>query len=392
MKHIALIFISVHLTIFSFGQGSLERVLRQIEENNPTLKAAAAEVEAERLSGRAEALLSNPEVEFNYLWGAENIGGRHDLRVSQSFDVPTITGMKAGKAKDIGELASLKYKTERQSILLEAKQTCIDLVYCNSMMAELRTHLEQSQKLVEAYEKRMKAGESTILDLNKARIHLTTVKGQLNNSEVRRQNLLATLRSLNGGKEIDFPALSYDLGETLPGDFETWMEEASAKSPMLEYVRKQVELEDRQLAIDKASRLPELAIGYMSEIRTAEKFRGVTLGVNIPLWSAGNKVRQANARLTAAKERRAAAEQEFLFDLRKLYNEAYSMKETSEMMRYSLSDTDSREYLLTALSQGEISMIDYLVEIDLYYEALEQTLAAERDYRHALASLTAFNL
>ena len=68
-------------------------------QNNPELKAVAAEVEAERLAGKAETLLANPEVEFNYLWGAENIGSRHDLRVSQAFDIPTITGMKAGMAE-----------------------------------------------------------------------------------------------------------------------------------------------------------------------------------------------------------------------------------------------------------------------------------------------------
>ena len=53
---------------------------------------------------------------------------------------------------------------------------------------------------------------------------------------------------------------------------------------------------------------------------------------------------------------------------------------------------DSRSFLLSALTEGEISMIDYLVEIDLYYDALEQALAAERDYRHALAALTVFSL
>ena len=392
MKHILLIVIAVQVSICSFGQSTVKNVLREIEKNNPGLKAAAAEVEAERLAGKAETILANPEVEFNYLWGAENLGGRHDLRVSQAFDIPTLTGMKAGKAERIGELASLKYKNERQAVLLEAKNACIDLIYCNAILSELKTHLTQSNTLVSSYEKRMKAGESTVLDLNKARIHLTAVQGEANRTEVERQTLLSTLRSLNGGKEIDFEALSYDLDDSIPGDFETWFVDASQRSPLLAYVRKQVELEDRQLAIDKASRLPELAVGYMSEIRTQEKFRGVTVGVNIPLWSAGNKIRQSRARLTAAKERRNAAEQEFLFDLRNQYAKAYSMKENSEMMRISLKDTDSREFLLSALSKGEISMIDYLVEIDLYYEALEATLEAERDYRHALASLTAYSL
>jgi len=392
MKHILLIVIAVQASICSFGQSTVKNVLREIEKNNPGLKAAAAEVEAERLAGKAETILANPEVEFNYLWGAENIGGRHDLRVSQAFDIQTLTGMKAGKAERIGELASLKYKNERQTVLLEAKNACIDLIYCNAILSELKTHLTQSNTLVSSYEKRMKAGESTVLDLNKARIHLTAVQGEANRTEVERQTLLSTLRSLNGGKEIDFEALSYDLEDSIPGDFETWFVDASQRSPLLAYVRKQVELEDRQLAIDKVSRLPELAVGYMSEIRTQEKFRGVTVGVNIPLWSAGNKIRQSRARLTAAKERRNAAEQEFLFDLRNQYAKAYSMKENSEMMRISLKDTDSREFLLSALSKGEISMIDYLVEIDLYYEALEATLEAERDYRHALASLTAYSL
>jgi hypothetical protein len=35
-------------------------------------------------------------------------------------------------------------------------------------------------------------------------------------------------------------------------------------------------------------------------------------------------------------------------------------------------------------------MIDYLVETDLYYDALEQTLSAEQEYRHSLAALKVF--
>ena len=392
MKRIAISLLLLTLALSARAQGSVRQVLLEIGQNSPALKAAAAEMEAERLAGRAETLLDNPEVEFNYLWGAEGIGGRHDLRVTQSFDLPTLTGMKAGKAGDLGELASLRYKAERQAILLEAKQACIDLVYWNSILEELRGHLAQSTALVESYEKRLKAGESTVLDLNKARIHQTSVRGRINKTEAERQALLSALRALNGGADIDFDSLSYDLAEFFPDDFESWFSEASEQSPLLGYVRKQVELEERQVAIDRASALPELAVGYMSEIRTEEKFRGVTLGVNIPLWSAGNKVRQSRARVAAATQRRNAAEKDFFFELQNQYTKARSMKENAEMMWRSLSETDSREFLLSALSRGEISMIDYLVETDLYYDALEATLEAERDYRHALASLNAFGL
>ena len=62
------------------------------------------------------------------------------------------------------------------------------------------------------------------------------------------------------------------------------------------------------------------------------------------------------------------------------------------MMRQALTEADNRNFLLEAQSKGEISMVEYLVEIDQYYEALEQTLSAERDYRHALAQLNAVEL
>ena len=374
------------------AQTSAEDVLRRIEANNPGLKAAAAEVEAQRLENRSGALPENPEFEFNYLWGADGIGNRRDFRVTQAFDVATLSGMKSRQAAGRNELAALQYKSERINVLLEAKQACINLIYYNALKAELNTHLEQAQTLVTSFEKRLKVGGANVLDLNKAKVHLTAVRGQLSQVEVERQSLLSNLKSLNGGEDIVLEDSSYGLADALPSDFESWYGEASQKNPVLQYVRQEVSVGERQLSIDKTAWLPELTVGYMSELTTADKFRGVTVGVNIPLWSNANKVRQSRARIAAAESRKEAAEQRFYFDLLSQYNRAASLKENSELMRASLVETDSRDYLLSAQSKGEISMIEYLVETDQYYEALEQTLAAERDYHLALAELNAVEL
>ena len=66
-KLLLTIYICAGSTFAVYAQTSTEAVLRQIETNNPQLKAAAAEVEAEKLTNRADALLENPEFEFNYL-------------------------------------------------------------------------------------------------------------------------------------------------------------------------------------------------------------------------------------------------------------------------------------------------------------------------------------
>ncbi len=374
------------------AQTSTETILRQIEENNPQLKAAAAEADAEKIENRSGVLLENPEFEFNYLWGADGIGNRRDFRVTQAFDVATLTGMKSRQVAGQNEMSILKYKSERLNVLLEAKQACIDLIYYNALKAELSTHLEQAQTLVSSFEKRLKAGGANVLDLNKAKVHLTAVRGQISQVEVERQTLLAVLKSLNGGQDIILDDCVYDLSDNLPADFESWYESASQKNPVLQYVRQEVTLGQKQLSIDKTAWIPELTVGYMSELTTADKFRGVTVGVNIPLWSNANKIKQSRAKIAAAESRKVAAEQQFYFDLSAQYNRAASLKANSELMRASLSETDSRDYLLTAQSRGEISMIEYLVETDQYYEALEQTLSAERDYHQALARLNAVEL
>lgn len=374
------------------AQSLTDAVLRQIEKNNPQLKAAAAEAEAEKLENKAGALPENPEFEFNYLWGSEGLGKRHDFRVTQAFDVATLTGMKSRQAAGQNELAALRYKSERIDVLLEAKQACINLIYCNALKAELNTHLEQAGTLVTSFEKRLEAGGASVLDLNKAKIHLTSVRGQVSQVEVERQALLATLKFLNGGEDIILNETSYAVTDALPADFESWYEEASNKNPVLQSVRQEVSVGKRQLSIDKTSWLPELTVGYMSELTSSDKFRGLTVGVNIPLWSNANKVKQSRARIAAAESRKVAAEQRFFFELMAQYNTAARLKENSELMRASLSETDSREYLLSAQSKGEISMIEYLVETEQYYDALGQTLAAERDYHLALARLNAVEL
>lgn len=390
-----IICISAAGTVHTSAQSSVDEILKQIESNNPTLKAAAAQAEAQRLENRSGALPENPEFEFNYLWGADGIGNRRDFSVTQAFDVATLTGMKSRQVAGQNELAALSYKSERLNVLLEAKQACIDLIYYNALKSELDTHLEQALTLVSSFEKRIQAGDASILDLNKAKVHLTTVRGQISQVDVEREALLSTLKSLNGGRGIVLEERSYALyalDENLPADFEAWYTEASEKNPVLQYVRQEVAVDERQLSIDKTAWVPELTVGYMSELTTADKFRGVTVGVNIPLWSNSNKVKQSRAKIVASQSRKAAAEQQFYFDLLSMYNRAASLKANSELMRASLGETDSRDYLLSAQSKGEISMIEYLVETDQYYEALEQTLSAERDYHQALAQLNAVEL
>jgi hypothetical protein len=57
-----------------------------------------------------------------------------------------------------------------------------------------------------------------------------------------------------------------------------------------------------------------------------------------------------------------------------------------------LETANNTDLLTKALNLGQISILDYIVEIGLYYETVNRTLEAERDYQKAYAELTAVEL
>ena len=395
MKRILSIAVLFLAGLSAWGQ-TLEDILARIERNNASLAASASEVELEQARNRQEYLLDDPNVEFNYLWGQNSaVGNRYDLSVSQSFDIATLTGMKGRQVRSMNELSHLRYKADRLNVLLEAKQLLLDLVFCNAMIEELTSHREDCESLCAATSRKVTLGEATAMEYNKARLHLASVKGKVAKVEVERNQILAKLQQLNGGEPISFTSSVYPSSGgqyVLPADFGSWYHDAADRNPVLRYVAQEIEVGQKQLRIDKMEWLPDLTVGYMSEIGLEDKYRGLTFGIAIPLWRNSSAVKKSMAQISASQARQKQVVDEFEYKLRMEYESAHGLKEVAEEYRDALEATDNRSMLLKAQSEGEISMIDYIVEVDLYYESLEECLAAERDYQKALAELNAVNL
>ena len=90
--------------------------------------------------------------------------------------------------------------------------------------------------------------------------------------------------------------------------------------------------------------------------------------------------------------RQLETKQYFYNQLQSLFLRAEGFWRTAIGYRQSLSSLNSTDLLSKALQAGEISLLDYMVEIGLYYETVNQTLAAERDFEKAKAELYAVEL
>ena len=374
------------------AQPSVDAVLDAVERNNTTLKALRQEAEAQKLGNRTGLLPEDPEVEFGYLWGKpHSIGPRKDLSVTQSFDIPTISGMKGRLADEKNKLPELQYRSDRMELLLQAKLCCMDLIYYNALKRELTTRLEHARTLADAYAAKLERGDIGVLEYNKVRLNLSAAEGALSRAEVERAALVQELRRMNGGEELPFSEEEYGTA-ALPSDFDTWYAGAEAANPALEYLRQQVVVAQKEISMSKVQGLPSFSAGYTREKVVGEAYRGVAVGVSVPLWENRNRVKEARASARAAEALQTDARQQYYDRLRGLYDRAAGLERTAREYRRSLAELDGTDLLNKALDAGRISVLDYVVELGLYYDAVDRALEAERDFRKAFAELSAVEL
>lgn len=371
----------------SRGADGIENVLAMIEKNNATLKTAQAEMKADCIDNRTGIFLASPEIEYARLWGSPTeIRNRTDVSVTQTLDYATISGMKSRLAKAKDGLAEEKLRMVRQSVLLQARQTCIDVVYYNMLRCRLQERVATMHTIVKACKRRLDDGSTNILEYNKSKIGLAEAEAALSSTNIEREALMETLKQMNGGKAVTLDDTVYATA-ALPADFSQWIESVNESSPQLQYLGRQIDVGRREMKLAKAENLPRLSAGYMSEKTFGEHYQGISIGLAIPLWENKNKTKSARARIHASEFRIAEVRQQQSNMLKACYQRAVELQK--------LSDTNSKDILSLrhgtllgkALDSGEITLTDYLLEMRSYYEVLTQTIGTIRDCEKAKAEL-----
>ena len=394
INKLLIVCLTVAMSVPGFAQENAGTVLSQIEKNNTALQALRKRTEADQYGYKAERALDAPEVGFDYLWSSTaDVGTRKDISVTQSIDVAALAGARGKLADSRTELSAIQYNIERQKILLEAKQLYIRIVYCNAVNAELSSRIARSEQIEAAYRDMQARGETDMIEVNKAHLAYLSQKNALSRNLVERESLLSELQGLNGGEPVEVNASVISTDEVLPADFGAWYAEASQQIPELAYMKKNVDVNAAEARTAKMANYPSLTAGYMAELVKGSNFRGLTLGLSIPIWSVRSKVRRANASCEAAKLEERDAVTKTYNSFKALYDRAKGLQEISAELSSSLAvSTEAMALTEHKLKAGDISLIDNIMELSLYYSLADEVLATSCDYALALAELYAWNL
>lgn len=394
MKYLILT-VSLALPLMLHAQSATDSLLLVVERTNTTLLALGRQTAAEGMERSASLALPDPEIGLAYLWGSPSlIGSRQDVSATQSLDLATLTGARRSVVRAQDALAQWQYRVRRMEILLQARLLCADVVYHNRRLAVAERRRQSLLALAGMETRRLEAGDGNRLEVNQARMAVATQEADIAAVSAEREKALASLAALMGpgeGEGLTLRDTAY-CAAPLPADFSVWYAEAAQRSPLLGYVAQEVEVSRRQMRLARSERLPTLSAGFMGEYVAGQRYQGLSLGLSVPLWSAGKRIRAARAAAEAAEARQSDLRTQYYNKARSLYQRAVALRRVATAYRTAAEGGDSPRLLRTALDEGEISMPDYLRQMQAYYGAEDQALAAEHDYQRACAELAAAEL
>ena len=393
MKRFILTIALVSSAMAAGAQTSIEEVLRSVEANNKELQANRQMVTAQKLEAKLDNNLPDPSVSYTHQYGnKEGMGIQGELVASQSFDFPTVYVQKNKLSKAKGEGFDRQSAEIRQQILLQAKEVCLDLVLLNQQKNLLDIRRQNAEQLSALYETRLQNGDANVLEVNKINLELLNAKNEARMNEAARIAKLHELAMLNGGIEINFTDTAY-LPVENPLSFVDLKQEAIPANRQLLSLQSEKAAALCQLGVSKSLNLPGFELGYRLNTATGgERFNGFLVGISIPLFSNRNHVKQAKAQSLYTDLQLESATATIESDLLRLYNQSVALKTSIDEYSEVLKSQNNLALLKKAIQAGQISMIEYFVDVTTLYQSMQNHMQLQNEYQKVMAQLYKFKL
>ena len=368
------------------AQSSIDQVLRSIETNNKSLQANTKMTDAQKLEAQTGKFLANPSVEWEQMWGnRNNPGSEYTLTVKQSLDFPTTYSNKNKLANLKANTIGFQSAAYRQQLLLNAKQTCIEIIYLRKQKSLLDERLANAETMFALYKKRFESGDANQLELLNAQNQSRLNKAALTAAEEQ-------LRNLNGGKPITFDATDYPAGEELI-NFDQLQAAFMDADPNLKSLTGNQEIANREVKLSRSLTLPKFDVGYKRNAASDHvASNGFMVGVSIPLFENKNTVKKTKAQAEFATASLEDNRLNLKTNLQQLYQQAEALQISRADYAKVLEQQRNIELLNKALNAGQLSVIDYFTELSTIYDSHQSYLDVEKEYHSILAQLYQYKL
>jgi outer membrane protein, heavy metal efflux system len=394
MKHkfIAILGLAFSISFHAGAQSTLEALLLSVEKNNKSLAAGRQFWEAKKLEYKTGLTLPNPTVQGQYLFGSPAAAGdQTDFFAVQSFDFPTTYKKRRELAAAQGAVSTSEIAAHRREVLLQAKLVCLEMVYRNKLAAQHARRRAALEKLLADFQKKLDTGYGNIPDVNKTRLQVLEINQLQQENAIELQKLQTRLVEFNGGEAIVFQDTVYPPLPEIQS-FEVVEKEYEAADPMRQTLIQEKRIAEKQLDLAKAWRLPRFEAGYHYQGILGQRFNGFHAGLTLPIWEQKYRSQAQQALVLFADLQLQSHLNEHYFEIKEMYERQAALRKSVEEYAFALSSVGNEALLDKALRLGEISTIEYFLEMSFYQNALLHFLKTERDYQVAVAELMQYKL
>lgn len=365
----------------------IDQLLRNIEANNKELQANAQLIASQKLENRTENNLPDPTLSYAHLWGNKDKNNTiGELVISQSFDFPSLYSSRSKLNRLRATAFDGQASIFRQSILLQAKELCLDIIMLRQQKQILGERLRNAEELSVMYKKRLQTGDANIIETNKINLELLNVKTEAALNETALRNRLRELTALNGNAAVAFEESNYPA-VPFPAHYQVLQSEVTASDYTLQTLSSESMAARKQISVNQQGWLPKLELGYRRNTESGEPFNGVVVGFSFPLFENRNRVKIARAQSLSVDLQRESATTKIESEVAQLYQEAQTLRTSMNEYEKTFQAQQDLDMLKQALAGGQISMIEYFVEVSVVYQSRQNYLLLENQYQKAMAKI-----
>lgn len=364
----------------------IEPAVRLVVKYDYGLNAELYRLSSEVSEARADNMLADPEIEGEMLFPHGGGQNRWSVGVTQGFDWPGAYKARSRAAAAQAELNGAEFKEQLHEARYAVRCKLVELISAGKE-AELQREISATMdELLAKYRRAWEKGEATILDVNKLSVEAARARSNAQAAAAEAERLRAEIFSAVPEAERPAPGsfTEYPLWTLEP--YEEYLHKAMTCSHA-KAIEATGRLAEAEASVAKAGRYPSFSVGYHHAFEEGTHFNGLSVGIGLPLYSRRHSSEASAARSLMAENRMRQMETELETGLRTDYIAAESLAAQMREMGPAVENSDNLRLLRRALEGGELSLLDYLQEVNFFREALLDYNALRRSYLLRIASL-----
>ena len=275
-----------------------------------------------------------------------------------------------------------------RQLKLDLRNTLTTLQFQNAVQKLYKEQIESTEKLIQAYQSQLKQGNISQAEYIRLKVAAMLFKKELIEATKEYESASANLKNILGltsNYDIEITeSLEVPNSKISEIELENWTKQAHELLPDILLTKNMALQADKQLAIEKAERVPDLAfsVNYDRAGNIMQNFVGVGLSFDLPLF---NKNKGAIQEAQIEIEKRVLEYDNKIIQNSNDIQEAYNhYKQSLEL--YTSIEPDYEETLDQLVSSyhqnftnKNVSLVSYLDFVDAYLENKTLILETQKE-------------